>query len=229
MFDFKVKGDYHGYLVELATGDAESKAVENARVAYAEDTETAGKYLVVTYPIRLDLMLNFSVYQHEVIQNPDEAFEMRMSAVVQFGPGAVDDPHVNTKSLITHLMNRVQSENGVMKFGASADKNQFALVKALITDLSHGCKRRIYRKPATSVSVMRKCKSAPCGAHSKRKHDSRTAAASNNQQSRQHKTERKRQKKEDRERKVRKKGRRKERMKEKWCNRGRRKKLGRMP
>ena len=37
---------------------------------------------------------------------------------------------------------------------------------------------------------MRKCTSTPCGAHSKRKHDSRTAAANNNQQCMQHKTER---------------------------------------
>ena len=39
------------------------------------------------------------------------------------------------KGLITDLINRVQSEITVMKFGASADKNQFARVKAVITDL----------------------------------------------------------------------------------------------
>ena len=54
VFDFKVKGGRYGF--EFATGDAESKAVENARVAHAEDTD------------RLDLMLDFSVHQHEVIR-----------------------------------------------------------------------------------------------------------------------------------------------------------------
>ena len=46
-----------------------------------------------------------------------------------------DDPFGKVKSLITDLINRVQSENGVMKFGASADKDQFARVKTVITDL----------------------------------------------------------------------------------------------
>ena len=34
----------------------------------------------------------------------------RVSAVIQFGPGAVDDPFVKVKGLITDLINRVQSE-----------------------------------------------------------------------------------------------------------------------
>merc|ERR1712136_331833 len=36
----------------------------------------AEKDLVVTHPIRLGLALNFSVFQYEVLQNPDEACKM---------------------------------------------------------------------------------------------------------------------------------------------------------
>merc|ERR1712211_26863 len=57
-------------------GDAKSKAAEDARVAYAEATKIAEKDLVVTHPIRLGLALNFSVFQYEVLQNPDEACKM---------------------------------------------------------------------------------------------------------------------------------------------------------
>ena len=41
----------------------------------------------------------------------------------------------SVKDLITDLINKVQSEIAVMKFGASADKDQFARVEAVITDL----------------------------------------------------------------------------------------------
>ena len=68
--------DYYRYLAEFATGDAKSKAAEDARVAYAEATKVAEKDLVVTHPIRLGLALNFSVFQYEVLQNPDEACKM---------------------------------------------------------------------------------------------------------------------------------------------------------
>merc|ERR1712107_718589 len=67
---YKMKGDYYRYLAEFATGDAKSKAAEDARVAYAEATKVAEKDLVVTHPIRLGLALNFSVFQYEVLQNP---------------------------------------------------------------------------------------------------------------------------------------------------------------
>ena len=57
--------------IEFATGDAESKAAKDARVAYAEDTKTVEKDLVVTDLIRLDLALKFSVFQREVFENPN--------------------------------------------------------------------------------------------------------------------------------------------------------------
>ena len=55
---------------------------------------------------------------------------LRISAVKQFIPDAGDDPFGKVKGLITDLTNRVQSEITVMMFGASADKDQFAPVKA---------------------------------------------------------------------------------------------------
>ena len=216
VFDFKVKGGRYGF--EFAPRDAESKAVENARVAHAEDTETAGKDQVATYPIRLDLILNFSVHQHEVIQNPDEACEMayvtsedaimepdnvhytevsRMSAVIQFGPGAVDDPFVKVKSLITDLITRLQAES--------------------LSQTSHKCYcGEEMHKHTVRGTVEAEARQPYC--------NSKQQPAKHAAQDRE-----KEGKKEGRERKVRKKGRRKERVKEKWSKKWTRKKLGRTP
>ena len=56
VFYFNVKGDY---LAELATGDAECKAAQDARVTFAEDTKIAEKDLVVTHPICFELDTEF--------------------------------------------------------------------------------------------------------------------------------------------------------------------------
>merc|ERR1712037_311174 len=57
-----------------------AKAAENARLAYDEAQKVAEKDLAVTHPIRLGLALNYSVFQYEVLQKPDEACKMARSA-----------------------------------------------------------------------------------------------------------------------------------------------------
>jgi len=52
------------------------KAAESARKAYADAQAVAEKDLAVTHPIRLGVALNFSVFQYEVLMNPDEACKM---------------------------------------------------------------------------------------------------------------------------------------------------------
>ena len=52
--------------------------------------------------------------------------DSRISGVTKFGPGAVDDPFVKVKGLITDLINRVQSGTTVMKTGAGAGENPFS-------------------------------------------------------------------------------------------------------
>ena len=58
VFYYKMKGDYHRYLAQFATGEAKSKAGEDACVAYAEVTKITEKDLVVTHPVRLAMALN---------------------------------------------------------------------------------------------------------------------------------------------------------------------------
>merc|ERR1711985_220853 len=60
--------------------EKKSIAAENARAAYSDAQGVAEKGLAVTHPIRLGLALNFSVFQYEVLQNPDEACKMARTA-----------------------------------------------------------------------------------------------------------------------------------------------------
>jgi len=80
VFYQKMKADYYRYIAEFSEADAKTKAAENARLAYEDAAKVAEKDLAVTHPIRLGLALNFSVFQYEVLENPDEACKMARTA-----------------------------------------------------------------------------------------------------------------------------------------------------
>merc|ERR1711953_206881 len=80
VFYQKMKADYYRYIAEFSDGEAKSKAAENARLAYQEASDVAEKDLAVTHPIRLGLALNYSVFQYEVLQQPEEACKMARTA-----------------------------------------------------------------------------------------------------------------------------------------------------
>jgi len=80
VFYQKMKADYYRYIAEFKDGDAKAKAAESARDAYADAQAVAEKDLAVTHPIRLGLALNYSVFQYEVLQQPDEACKMARTA-----------------------------------------------------------------------------------------------------------------------------------------------------
>merc|ERR1712039_753002 len=80
VFYQKMKADYFRYIAEFTDGDAKKKAAESAREAYEAAKQVADKDLVVTHPIRLGLALNYSVFQYEVLAQPDEACKMARQA-----------------------------------------------------------------------------------------------------------------------------------------------------
>jgi len=80
VFYQKMKADYYRYIAEFRQGDEKKGAAESARIAYEEAQKVAEKDLAVTHPIRLGLALNFSVFQYEVLSNPDEACKMARTA-----------------------------------------------------------------------------------------------------------------------------------------------------
>merc|ERR1711876_12335 len=80
VFYQKMKADHYRYIAEFSDGDAKKTAASNAEEAYKDAAKVAEKDLAVTHPIRLGLALNFSVFQYEVLQQPDEACKMARTA-----------------------------------------------------------------------------------------------------------------------------------------------------
>ncbi|KAI0125901.1 14-3-3 protein [Xylariales sp. AK1849] len=73
VFYHKMKGDYHRYLAEFASGEKRKVAATAAHEAYKTE-------LTPTHPIRLGLALNFSVFYYEILNSPDRACHLAKQA-----------------------------------------------------------------------------------------------------------------------------------------------------
>ncbi|TRY90512.1 hypothetical protein DNTS_002646 [Danionella cerebrum] len=80
VFYYKMKGDYHRYLAEFASGNDRKEAAENSLVAYKAASDMALTELPPTHPIRLGLALNFSVFYYEILNSPDRACRLAKAA-----------------------------------------------------------------------------------------------------------------------------------------------------
>jgi len=80
VFYYKMKGDYHRYLAEFATGNDRKEAAEASLVAYKAASDISMTELPPTHPIRLGLALNFSVFYYEILNSPDRACRLAKAA-----------------------------------------------------------------------------------------------------------------------------------------------------
>jgi len=80
VFYYKMKGDYHRYLAEFATGSGRKESAENSLIAYKSASDIAVTELPPTHPIRLGLALNFSVFYYEILNSPDRACQLAKQA-----------------------------------------------------------------------------------------------------------------------------------------------------
>jgi len=80
VFYYKMKGDYHRYMAEFATGNDRKEAAENSLVAYKAASDIAMTELPPTHPIRLGLALNFSVFYYEILNSPERACRLAKAA-----------------------------------------------------------------------------------------------------------------------------------------------------
>jgi len=106
VFYVKMKADYHRYIAEFTTGAAKDKASEDARAAYADAAAVAEKDLVVWHPIRLGLALNYSVFMHEVLDQPDEAMKMARGALeaALAELGSIAEESYNDSTMVMQLL-----------------------------------------------------------------------------------------------------------------------------
>lgn len=70
VFYLKMKGDYYGYVAEVATGDDKKCIIDSAQSAYQEAMDISKKEMPPTNPIRLSLALNFSVFHYNIANSP---------------------------------------------------------------------------------------------------------------------------------------------------------------
>ncbi|EGF99741.1 uncharacterized protein MELLADRAFT_73328 [Melampsora larici-populina 98AG31] len=80
VFYHKMKGDYHRYLAEFATGDKRAVSSDASLEAYKAASSIATVELPPTHPIRLGLALNFSVFYYEILNAPDKACQLAKQA-----------------------------------------------------------------------------------------------------------------------------------------------------
>eukprot|EP00758_Cryptobia_borreli_P011844 Tbor_TRINITY_DN5695_c5_g3::TRINITY_DN5695_c5_g3_i1::g.8810::m.8810/K06630/YWHAE; 14-3-3 protein epsilon len=77
VFYLKMKGDYHRYYAETTPGEEQKQA---ALDAYKKASDIASSSLAPTHPIRLGLVLNFSVFHYEIMRNHDVGLALAREA-----------------------------------------------------------------------------------------------------------------------------------------------------
>ena len=81
VFYYKLKGDYHRYIAEFATGNERKGAADYSFVAYTNASDIAMAELPTTHPNRLGLALNFAVLYYDILNSPVRAFRLAKAAV----------------------------------------------------------------------------------------------------------------------------------------------------
>ena len=92
VFYLKMKGDYHRYISEYASGDQHKKASDGALQSYTAASAIGNADLKTTNPIRLGLALNFSVFYYEVLNDPAKACNLAKQA---FDDAIADIEHID--------------------------------------------------------------------------------------------------------------------------------------
>ena len=89
VFYFKMKGDYHRYLAEIAIGDSKKPLAIDAQNAYQQAYDIArtkigrcfiSDQLQPTHPTRLGVALHFSGLYYEILNSPYKAYQLAHDA-----------------------------------------------------------------------------------------------------------------------------------------------------
>jgi len=80
VFYYKMKGDYYRYIAEYTQGDTRKDAAEHSQSSYKSASDIALTELSPTHPIRLGLALNYSVFNYEILSQPDKACQLAKQA-----------------------------------------------------------------------------------------------------------------------------------------------------
>ena len=80
VFYMKIKADYYRYHCEFAENDAFEEAKDNAERIYKEAYDLALKEISIYNSVRLGLALNYSVFEYEIMDNKNDAYNIAQKA-----------------------------------------------------------------------------------------------------------------------------------------------------
>lgn len=80
VFYYKMKGDYLRYLCETCTNLERKEKANESLLAYKTASDKAMIELPPTHPVRLGLMLNFSVFYYEIMKSPERSCRLAKQA-----------------------------------------------------------------------------------------------------------------------------------------------------
>lgn len=73
---YKMEGDYYRYLAEIAGCNEKGEVVDKCEAAYKNAIKMAEWNMAPTHPVRLGIVLNFSVFYYEVYNSPERACQV---------------------------------------------------------------------------------------------------------------------------------------------------------
>ena len=76
----KIKADYYRYHCEFAENDAFDEAKDKAEKIYKEAYDLALKEISIYNSVRLGLALNYSVFEYEILDNKNDAYNIAQKA-----------------------------------------------------------------------------------------------------------------------------------------------------
>lgn len=80
VFYMKIKADYYRYHCEFAENDAFEEAKAKAEKIYKEAYDLALKEISIYNSVRLGLALNYSVFEYEIMDNKNDAYNIAQKA-----------------------------------------------------------------------------------------------------------------------------------------------------
>ena len=80
IFYLKMRGDYYRYLAEFTRYDKHGDVHQKAKQAYEEALDLAKENVSPAHPVRLGLILNFSVFYHEILSLHGAAVDLARDA-----------------------------------------------------------------------------------------------------------------------------------------------------
>lgn len=72
----KMEGDYYRYLAEMASSREKGDVVNKCEAAYKAAISAAEWNMAATHPVRLGIVLNFSVFYYEIYNSSERACQV---------------------------------------------------------------------------------------------------------------------------------------------------------